>query len=135
TYPPKLAEGISHAQYPGAALERNIVILERRDIELLSCTCGLWARALHPLARLGRRGNRVVGRARLRAVRPFLTRSRHKLDPFGNHLVFAPFLAVLPFPTAPLQAPFNERGAAFTQKFAGRFSLTTEGHNIDEADF
>jgi hypothetical protein len=57
------------------------------------------------------------------------------LDPFGNHLVLAAFLAVLSFPTAPLQATFNECGTAFTQKLASRFSLTTEGHNIDEADF
>jgi hypothetical protein len=57
------------------------------------------------------------------------------LDSFSNDLVFAPFLAVLAFPTAPLEAAFNERSAAFTEVLAGRFSLATEGNNIHKADF
>src|SRR2546423_806057 len=84
-----------------------------------------WSSALQPLARLRRR----------RAVRPFLTSPRHELDAVGNHLVLAPFLAVLPFPTAPLEASLNERGTAFTQELARRFSLATEGDNIHKADF
>jgi hypothetical protein len=56
------------------------------------------------------------------------------LNPVGNDFVLAPFLAVLPFPTAPLQTPLDERGATFTEILTGRFSLAAERNNIDKAD-
>jgi hypothetical protein len=56
------------------------------------------------------------------------------LDAFGNDLVLTALLAVLAFPTAPLQAAFHECRAAFTEVFTGCFSLTPEGHNIHKTD-
>ena len=71
---------------------------------------------------------------RRRTLHAFLTSARHELNPFGNHLMLAAFLAVLAFPAAPLQASLNERRSAFTQKLAGRFSLATEDNDIHKAD-
>src|SRR6266581_2924680 len=120
-YPILLPRTKSSQVFP-EPLERNIVVLKRRgEIHLLPCPCGVWRCALHTWAWT-------------RALRAFLTPPRHKLDPFGNDLVLAALLAVLAFPTAPLQAAFNERLTAFTEVFAGRFSLTPKDHNIDKAD-
>jgi hypothetical protein len=43
-------------------------------------------------------------------------------------------LAILPCPTAPLQPPLNERGAAFPEILTGGFDLAAERDNIDKAD-
>src|SRR5713101_7739511 len=121
-------------------LERNIVVLKRRgEIHLLPCPYGSWRGALHTWARARAlhtwaRARTLHTWARTRALRAFLAPPRHKLDPFGNDLVLAPLLAVLAFPTAPLQAAFDERLTAFTEVLTGCFSLATEDNNIDKAD-
>src|SRR5467141_868058 len=112
-------------------LERNIVVLKRRgEIHLLPCPCGSWRGALRTWAR----ARTLHAWSHTRALRALFTPPRHKLDPFGNDLVLAPLLAVLAFPTAPLQAAFNERLTAFTEVLTGCFSLATEDNNIDKAD-
>src|SRR4029453_10219930 len=55
------------------------------------------------------------GQSWTRALHLLLTPPRHELDPFGHDLVLIPFLAALPVPTAPLQTPLDERGAAFPE--------------------
>ena len=59
----------------------NIVLLDRRPIALLPSPCGAGTRALQ-------------------AIFP---PPRHEVNPVGQDLVLAPFLAVLPVPTAPFE--------------------------------
>src|SRR5262245_55371373 len=94
------------------ASKRNLVLLDRRQRALLPRTCGAGTRALHPL----------------------LTPPRHEVNPVGHDLALTPFLAVLPVPTAPLQASFNERGTPFIEILTGRFRLATKRDHIDKAD-
>ena len=94
------------------ASKRHIVLLDRQQCALLPRTCGAGTWALHPI----------------------LTPPRHEVNPIGHDLMLAPFLAVLPVPTAPLQAPFNERGTPFLEIFTGRFRLATKRDHIDKAD-
>ena len=90
----------------------NIVLLDRRPIALLPSPCGAGTRALQAI----------------------LPPPRHEVNPVGQDLVLAPFLAVLPVPTAPLQAPFNERGTTFPEILTRGFRLAPERDHIDKAD-
>jgi hypothetical protein len=56
------------------------------------------------------------------------------VNPLRHDFVLAPFLTILPVPTAPLQTPLNERSATFTEIFTGGFRLAPERDNIDKAD-
>jgi hypothetical protein len=56
----------------------------------------------------------------------------HELDVIRDHLVFASFLAVRRFPTAPLQAPFNHGQISFTEIFARNFCLPAKTRDIYE---
>src|SRR5262249_31392821 len=99
----------------------NIVLLDRRHLALLCGTCRAWTRGLHPWSWT-------------RALHPLLTPPRHEVNPVGKDVVLAPFLAVLPCPTAPLQTPLDERSATFPEILTGRFRLAAERNNIDKAD-
>jgi hypothetical protein len=48
--------------------------------------------------------------------------------------MFAPALAIVGFPTAPLQTAFNHCEVALTEIFTHGFRLSAKGHNIHVAD-